>query len=318
MAIPDMLTTLGGTALGFIPVIISAGIAYSIADKAGIAPGVVLGLLCKVNGYGFLGGLISGLLVGFFTKWLLSVLKVPRWVQGLLPQLILPLLASLVIGVVMQYIVGVPIVMLTNAITGLLTSLSANTSGKVLFGAVVGVLSAVDYGGPINKVVFTFAVGFQSEGFGGPIANLIQASMIAPFGLTLGYLISKATHRKLFSEQEVEAVKTAFVMGCFQITEGSFPIILNDLVRITICTACGSAVSGALCGFFDVSSTVPSGGFLAIPGINNPIAWLFSLACGTVVFALLLQFLKHKPSEEQVEDSSESDSAIDNLTFQEA
>jgi len=216
----------------------------------------------------------------------------------------------------MQYVIGVPIVILTNAITGLLTTLSGNTSGKVLFGAVVGVLSAVDYGGPINKVVFTFAVGFQSEGFGGPIANLIQASMIAPFGLTLGYAISRATHRNLFSDQEVEAVKTAFVMGCFQITEGSFPIILNDLVRITICTALGAATSGALCGFFDVSSSVPSGGFLAIPGINNPAAWLFALACGTVVFAVALQFLKHKPEEQVVEDSGATDSSIENLSFE--
>ena len=48
-SLPDLLTTLGGTALGFIPIIISTGIAYSIADKAGIAPGVVLGLLCKVG-----------------------------------------------------------------------------------------------------------------------------------------------------------------------------------------------------------------------------------------------------------------------------
>ena len=59
--LPSLLTTLGGTALGFIPIIVSTGISYSIADKAGIAPGVILGLLCKVDGYGFLGGLIAGL-----------------------------------------------------------------------------------------------------------------------------------------------------------------------------------------------------------------------------------------------------------------
>lgn len=65
LAIPDLLTTLGGQALGFLPVVISTGIAYSIADKAGIAPGVIMGILCKADGYGFLGGLISGFLVGY-------------------------------------------------------------------------------------------------------------------------------------------------------------------------------------------------------------------------------------------------------------
>lgn len=123
LAIPDLLTTLGGQALGFLPVVISTGIAYSIADKAGIAPGVIMGILCKADGYGFLGGLISGFLVGYLTAWLIKVIKVPQWIAGLLPQLILPLLGSLIVGLVMQYVIGVPIVMLTNAITGLLVSM---------------------------------------------------------------------------------------------------------------------------------------------------------------------------------------------------
>ena len=66
ISFPDFLTSLGGTGLGFLPVIICAGVSYSIADKAGIAPGVILGLLCKDAGYGFLGGLVSGYLVGYF------------------------------------------------------------------------------------------------------------------------------------------------------------------------------------------------------------------------------------------------------------
>src|SRR5699024_9366480 len=97
MAIPDLFTTLGGNSLGFIPVVVSAGIAYSIADRAGIAPGVILGILCQVNGYRFLGGIIAGFLVGFLTSWLLKNLKVPGWFQGLLPQLILPLMLVLAI-----------------------------------------------------------------------------------------------------------------------------------------------------------------------------------------------------------------------------
>ena len=56
ISFPDFLTTLGGTGLGFLPVIICAGVSYSIADKAGIAPGVILGLLCKDAGYGFRTG----------------------------------------------------------------------------------------------------------------------------------------------------------------------------------------------------------------------------------------------------------------------
>ena len=314
IALPDLLTTLGGTALGFIPIIVCTGISYSIADKAGIAPGVILGLLCKVDGYGFLGGLVAGYLAGYLTVWLLKVIKVPKWVQGLLPQLILPLLVSMIIAAVMQYIIGVPITWITNSITNLLLEMEGNPGAVITFGIVVGILSAVDYGGPINKVVFTFAAGLLSEGIGGPIANLIQASMIAPFGLTIGYFISKLLHRNIFSRQEVEALKSAFVMGCFQITEGSFPIILNDLVRITICTALGAGTSGALIGYFGVSSSVPSGGLIAMPGFNKPFMWLLALLIGSVVFAIALQFLKHKP-EDKVEEVEEVEVNFDDLTF---
>lgn len=311
--LPDLLTTLGGTALGFIPVIISTGIAYSIANKAGIAPGVVLGLLCKVNGYGFLGGLVSGFLVGFLTRWLLSVIKVPKWVQGLLPQLILPLLVACIMAFAMQYVIGVPITWITATITNILKSMQNNPGAAVMFGLVVGVFSAIDYGGPINKVVFTFAAGLLSEGIGGPIANLIQASMIAPFGLTIGYFLSIILKKTLFTSEEKNALKSAFVMGIFQITEGSFPIILNDLLRITICTALGAGVSGALCGYFNIASSVPSGGFLALPGLNKPIAWLFALFVGSIVFAIALQFLKHKPSEQA--DIKQEETNLDDLSF---
>ena len=169
----------------------------------------------------------------------------------------------------------------------------------------IGILSAVDYGGPINKVVFVFASGVMSEGIGEPIAILIMASMIAPFGLTLGYLFSKLFHRDIYSKQEIDNLKSAFIMGCCQITEGSYPIILNDLLRITICTAAGAGVAGAMAAVFKVSSKVPAGGFFALPGINYPQYWLLSLLVGSVVFGLLIQILKRKPSEEEVEEEKE-------------
>lgn len=269
LAIPDLLTTLGGQALGFLPVVISTGIAYSIADKAGIAPGVIMGILCKADGYGFLGGLISGFLVGYLTAWLIKVIKVPQWIAGLL------------------------------------VSMQSGNGSLIIFGLVIGILSAVDYGGPINKVVFVFASGVMSEGMGEPIAILIMASMIAPFGLTLGYLFSKLFHRDIYSKQEVDNLKSAFIMGCCQITEGSYPIILNDLLRITICTAAGAGVAGAMAAVFKVSSKVPAGGFFALPGINYPQYWLLSLLVGSVVFGLLIQVLKRKPNEEEVEEEKE-------------
>lgn len=305
-SIADVLTSLGGEGLGFLPVIIATGIAYSIADRPGIAPGVLLGLLSKVNGYGFLGGLLSGFLVGYLVNFLKKVIKVPHWAEGILPQLILPLTSTLIIGLVMQYIIGVPILFITDFITSLLMNMQGGSI--IIFGLVIGALSAVDYGGPINKVVFVFAAGLLSEGIGGPIATLIMASMVAPFGLTLCYFLSRLIKRDLYSKQEIDTLKSAFLMGCCQITEGSYPIILNDLVRICICTTTGAAVGGAFTLLFGCSSTVPAGGFFALPGINHPLLWCLSLFIGSAVCAIMLLFLKRKPAEEyDIEDFEEDE-----------
>lgn len=299
----DVLTTLGGNCLGFLPIIISTGIAYSIADRPGIAPGFILGVLSKTNGYGFLGGLISGFMVGFFCAWLKKSLKVPSWLEGLKPQLMLPLFSALAIGLIMQYVIGIPIIALTNFITDLLVNMQGGSI--ILFGIVIGILSAVDYGGPINKVVFVFASGVMSEGIGEPIAILIMVSMVAPMGLSIGYFLSKLCKKDIYSKSEVDTLKSAFLMGCCQITEGSYPIILNDLGRITLCTAFGAAVSGALSMVFGCASSVPAGGFFALPGISNPLGWCISLFAGSAVFAIFLIFLKRKPSENQDLDEAE-------------
>lgn len=180
--------------------------------------------------------------------------------------------------------------------TGLvLINMQNNTSMIIPFGIFVGILSAVDYGGPINKVVFVFSCGVMAEGIGGPIAILMQTSMIAPFGLTIGYFLSKIMKRDIFSKEEVDNLKSAFIMGCCMITEGSYPIILNDLIRITICTGVGAGVGGAVCAALNVTSKVPTGGLFALPGFNHPQYWLFALLIGSCVFAILLQFLKRKP-----------------------
>ncbi|MEG2489310.1 PTS fructose transporter subunit IIC [Anaerorhabdus sp.] len=308
----DVLTTLGGNCLGFLPIIISTGIAYSIADRPGIAPGFILGVLSKTNGYGFLGGLISGFMVGFVCAWLKKSLKVPSWLEGLKPQLMLPLFTSLIVGVVMQYIIGIPIISLTNYITNMLVNMQGGSI--ILFGIVIGILSAIDYGGPINKVVFVFASGVMSEGIGEPIAILIMVSMVAPMGLTIGYFLAKLLKRNVYSKSEVDTLKSAFLMGCCQITEGSYPIILNDLGRITLCTAIGAAVSGAVSMMFGCSSTVPAGGFFALPGINNPLGWCIALLAGSFVFAVLVVFLKRKPDETaNLEDAIEEELDLSTL-----
>ncbi|MDQ9828216.1 hypothetical protein RFX70_05175, partial [Acinetobacter baumannii] len=77
--------------------------------------------------------------------------------EGIVPQLILPLLTTIIVGLFMEYVVGIGILALTDGVFNVLNSLQ-NGSSILFLGLVIGILSAIDYGGPINKVVFVFVM----------------------------------------------------------------------------------------------------------------------------------------------------------------
>lgn len=80
----DTLATMGGKALGLLPVVIATGIAFSIAGKPGIAPGFVVGLVANAIGAGFIGGILGGYIAGYLALAILKKIKVPSWAKGLI------------------------------------------------------------------------------------------------------------------------------------------------------------------------------------------------------------------------------------------
>ncbi|GCF92560.1 PTS protein [Enterococcus florum] len=312
----DTMTTMGGYGLGFLPMIVSTAIAYSIADKPGIAPGLVVGFVAHGIGTGFLGGVVSGYVSGYVVVVMMMIIKVPKWMEGLMPTLVLPFLSAFVAGMVMYYVVGTPITWFTDLITGYLSNL--NTSSLFVYGAIIGVLASIDYGGAINKVVFAFVFALFSEGIYEPITVLILASMVTPFGLTIAYFIGKIINKNIFNRQEIETLKTAFPMGICQITEGCFPIVLNDLVRNVIATGVGGAIGGGLSMLWGADSHIPASGMFAIPTMTRPWAFLAALAIGSLATAITILVLKKRvdPNAEVVtEDKEEEEVSWDDLTI---
>ena len=105
---------LGATAFKFLVPALAGYIAYAIADRPGIAPGFVMGALAiDLGGFGlpqsgFLGGIIGGVLAGIVALWI-SRWKVAPWARGLMPVLLIPLLATLITGVVMIAVLSKPL-----------------------------------------------------------------------------------------------------------------------------------------------------------------------------------------------------------------
>lgn len=310
----DALTTMGGYGLGLLPMIVSTAIAYSIADKPGIAPGLIVGMVANGIGTGFLGGLVGGYISGVIVVLLVTYIKVPSWMEGLMPTLVIPFISTLLAGIVMYYVVGTPITWFTEMLTNYLGNL--NTSSLFVYGAIIGVLASIDYGGAINKVVFAFVFALFSEGIYEPITVLILASMVTPFGLTIAYFLGKVVRKNIFNKQEVETLKTAFPMGICQITEGCFPIVLNDLLRCVIATGIGGAVGGGLSMLWGADSHIPASGMFAVPTMTNPWAFLAALTIGSLVTAVSILVLKKRvdPNAEIiVEEKEEEEISWDDL-----
>ncbi len=202
----DAFSTMGGLILGMLPVVVSTGVAFAIADKPGIARDFWLGL-SRIIGAGFLGGLIGGHIAGWSALLIIAYVKVPKWAAGLMPTLIIPFLASVIAGFFMFYILGGPIAAGTVWLTGYMKTL--DTSQKFLYGLIIGILASIDYGGAINKTVFAFVLALQAEGINEPITVLILASMVTPMGYTLAYFLGKAVHKNIYTPLEVETLKTA-------------------------------------------------------------------------------------------------------------
>ena len=300
MTVPSALTTLGVMGMGLIPAFIGGYIAYSVADRPGIAPGFLMGMIASFLNSGFLGGLIGGLLVGYIALVIETYLKAPKWAQALMPMMIVPLLSSALGGLIMFFVLGTPITMLTGALTNFITGL--DQSQKALYGFIIGWIGCLDYGGAISKVPNLICDGLMADGIYGPEGIKVLAAMVPPIGVTLGWLLSKAIKKPIFKYSEEENIKVAFPMGICMISEGVIPIAMNDLIRTVICTSIGCGVCGAISFSAGVESMVPSGGVFVIPAMTNPLMAVVALLVGSCVTAVLLVLIKKRLTPEQVDD----------------
>lgn len=292
----EALMTIGGGkgAFGLFVPILAGYIAYSVADRPGLAPGLVGGMMASHTGSGFLGGMAAGFLAGYFVKWLNETLKLPRTLEGLKPTLLLPLLGSLVTGLMMIFVIGKPVSAALEATTNWLTSLGNSSAG--LLGALLGGMMAFDMGGPINKAAYTFGTGLLTNQVYAPIAAVMAAGMTPPLALFVATML----FRNRFTPDERDAGKAAGVLGLSFITEGAIPFAARDPLHVIPALVVGSATAGAISMAAGCLLRAPHGGVfvLLIPGaVTNLPMYIVAITSGTVVSAALLGVLK-KPLPE--------------------
>lgn len=182
----------GGLAMGLMVPVLAGYIAYSIADRPGLAVGFTGGLLASSGnaiaaGYvwadsttgfqkfiadfafqsanggntvsGFLGGIVAGFLAGYVVLLLKKLFsKLPASLDGIKPTLIYPLLGILIVSILMCFIFNPLIGLINTGLSEMLKSISA--AGMItLLGLLLGAMMAIDMGGPINKAAYVFGTG---------------------------------------------------------------------------------------------------------------------------------------------------------------
>ncbi|CAM5679400.1 fructose-specific PTS transporter subunit EIIC [Streptomyces viridifaciens] len=287
-----MLFQTGKASFGFLVPILSGYIAWAIADRAALAAGIAGGAVSVAVGAGFLGGIVSGLAAGFLVLWMIRW-NVPRAVRGIMPVVVIPLVSVAVVGFLMFVVVGSPIASAMNGLTDWLNGLSG--SNAVLLGALLGAMMAFDMGGPLNKVAYTFAAGALTTAGTTPDAGSLKvmaAVMAAGMTPPLGMALATVVRRKLFTAEERENGKAAWVLGASFITEGAIPFAAADPLRVIPASIVGSMTAGGLVMAFGSTLRAPHGGIWVLPLIGSPVLYLLAVVAGTVLTAAVVVLLK--------------------------
>jgi fructose PTS system EIIBC or EIIC component len=287
-----VLFKIGGLSLGFLVPALAGYIAYAIADRPGIAPGFVAGAVAGFMGAGFLGGIVGGLLAGYIAH-VIGQLHVARWLRGLMPVVIIPLVASLVASGLMFLILGAPIVAISAGLSSFLSGLTG--ASAIILGIILGLMMCFDLGGPVNKVAYAFAVaGLGAASVDNPapweiMAAVMASGMVPPLAMALA---STVLDKKRFSLAERENGKAAWLLGASFISEGAIPFAAADPFRVIPASMLGGAVTGAISMAAGVGSKAPHGGLFVFFAIDNFLMFVVAILAGTVVTALTVIALK--------------------------
>lgn len=283
----------GSLAFGLMVPILSGYIAYAIADRPGLAPGMITGLIAITPalynaeaGAGFLGGIVTGFLSGFVALAIKKI-KVHKYIQSIWPIIVIPVATTVLVGGVFIFLIGAPIAALFAGLTNFLASMQG--ASAILLGILLGAMIAFDMGGPVNKVAFLFAGGLLETGNYVPMGIVAVAIAVPPIGMALATLIA----RRLFTPVEREAGIAALFMGFFGITEGAIPFAAARPLQVIPANMIGGAVGGAVAGILTVQAQVMWGGVIdvVVGAVPEPVKFLIALAIGsatTAAVALLL------------------------------
>ena len=296
------LKTIGEQAFGMMLPILAGFIAMSIADRPGLAVGLVAGLIAKMGSTfanpaggdvnaGFLGALFAGFAGGYLVLGLKKLFsKLPKSLEGIKPVLLYPVIGIFLAAVVTTFI-NPYMGMINDGLTHFLNGMGGTS--RVMLGMILGGMMSIDMGGPFNKAAYVFGTAQLAEGNFEVMAAVMAGGMVPPLAIALCTTFFK----KKFTEKERKSGVVNYVMGLSFITEGAIPFAAQDPLRVIPSCLIGSAIAGGLSMAFGCTLRAPHGGLFVLPTIGNPVMYLAAVVIGAVVGCVILGILKKNVEE---------------------
>lgn len=286
---------IGDAALGLMLPVLAGYIAFSIADRPGLAPGFVGGVIASYGKSGFMGALAAGFLAGYLMRAAkrLTVRSIPV-LQRIAPVLLYPFGGILMMGLLMKLLVEPPVGAINIALHAALNGMG--DSSKILLGIIVASMMATDMGGPCNKAAYVFGTASIAAGDYDIMAAVMLGGMVSPCAIALSTILFPAN----FTKDERKSAPMNFIMGLSFVTEGAIPFAAAHPFQVIPACMAGAGVSGALSMMFGCTMMAPNGGIFVFPVAEHSMLYFVALTAGTIVGAVLLGILK-KPVRESVE-----------------
>ena len=271
--------------------IVAAYIADSIADRPAMVSGFAGGLIvCQgismtsisTSSASLLAGIVAGFLAGFVSLILRKLFGyLPQCLKGIEASLFHPILSTMIVAIIMIYINSYLYVG-HSYILQYISLVESHVSTKILFGFILGMMMAIDNGGPINKTAYVFGIGMVISYDYYPMAAVMAGGIIPPFVIALTATLSK----NRFASRKDALMN--YVNGISFISEGAIPFVQQESQVILPACCLAAGLAGALSIYFGCSIASPHGGLFLIWMVNNPLYYLASIVLSTVVGTLLV------------------------------
>lgn len=269
--------------------VFSMFIAYSIADKPGLIPGLASGYLASnsIGGYpdtGFFGTLALAVFVGYLVKYIVKKISFNDLYNSIVPTFLIPLISIFILLPLHLFLI-VPIFGHFNQFFIYAVNVTGK-AGQIVYAAVTAAAISADLGGPINKTAILFGTPLSSE-FILPMTGINLAIVIPPIGIGLSTIIDKFFKKDgVYDEDARETGKVSAKLGAIGISEGGLTFLYEKPLKTMMVNIIGSVAGAVTAVFLGAVQWYPIPAVWGLLLVKNIPAYLIGLSVGVTITAV--------------------------------